>query len=292
MRKQFLIILFVCVVIVFGYLVWHSHKNNTSISSKDINLKQILSQQKTGKSSQSISTSIKDIGSQQTNSNDEISNLIDIINNTELKVEERMRAAIRLKEFEAHEAYEPFLKLANNKEEDVYLRSKAVRALGKLGDMDAIPTLSLLLHDLQEEEHLRIVAALALGNLGGKDAVQSLSEAIYDNNKYIRFKALQGLKKTRDISAIEPVIIGLKDSDKYVRAEAIQALGILGDQTHVPLLKDILDNTHEGFIKIECIGAIGDLGGDEAKSILEEYANDTNKLLRINALNALKNIKR
>jgi regulatory protein YycH of two-component signal transduction system YycFG len=85
MHKQFLIILLVCVVIVFGYLVWHGHKNNTSISSKDVNLKQISSQQKTGKSSQSISTSIKDIGSQQTNSNDEINDLINTFTIQNLK---------------------------------------------------------------------------------------------------------------------------------------------------------------------------------------------------------------
>jgi HEAT repeat protein len=244
MRKQFLIISFVIIVIVSGYLVWHGHKNNTSVN--------IVDQQQ--------------VNNIKKRSNNKINNLIDTLNNTQLEKEERISAAAKL---EAHEeAFESFVQIVTDRSDNIDLRYKATRGLGIIGNREAVPVLSELLMDSQENEHLRIVAALALGNLGGKDAVDALSEAMLDNDRDIRFKAIQGLEATGDFTVTDNIASALKDQDKHVRVRAIKTLGNLGDRSYVSAIGEILDNTTDDFIKIGCIRALGRMGGEKSLSIL------------------------
>jgi hypothetical protein len=118
MRKQFLIISFVIIVIVSGYLVWHGHKNNTSVN--------IVDQQQ--------------VNNIKKRSNNKINNLIDTLNNTQLEKEERISAAAKL---EAHEeAFESFVQIVTDRSDNIDFRYKATRGICIIGNRYAVHFLS------------------------------------------------------------------------------------------------------------------------------------------------------
>lgn len=217
--------------------------------------------------------------------------LLKTLNNKQTDIDDRYEAITKLKELKTHKAYNSFMVILQDESEEMLLRSDVMEGLGTIRDREAIPVISSIWLDEEQDQNFRVVAALALGNLGGEEAVKSLSRAYYNNNDLIRFKALQGLEITGDIKALETVVEGLNDKDKYVKATAIHALGILGNETHVLIISDILDRTDDDFIKISCIDALGNLGGDEATIILNKYKDNPNELLSSNAIKALENIK-
>jgi len=217
--------------------------------------------------------------------------LLKNLNNRQADIDDRYKAAIKLKELKTHKAYNSFLIILQDESEEILLRSNVMEGLGIIGDRKAVPVISSIWLNEKQDQNFRAVAALALGNLGGEDAIRSLSKAYHSNNDSIRFKSLQGLEMTGDTKALETVIEGLNDKDKYVRTNAIHALGILGNESHVPIIIDILNKTDDDFIKIGCIEALGNLGGNEAIDILNKYKNDPNDLLKINSERMLENFK-
>ena len=208
---------------------------------------------------------------------------IERLKNRNASLEDRIDAANKAGELQVAEAVEPLTTVASDESENINLRYTAVRSLGLIKEGNAIPVLSSLFLDPHQDEHLRIVAALALGNLGGDEATNALSQGLQDGNADIRFKALQGLERTGEKYNKQYIISSLKDSDKHVRAMAIEALGKIGDVSDVPIIDEILNNTEDNFIKIWCLGALGDLGGVNAREILQSYTSNPNDLLRLNA---------
>lgn len=216
-----------------------------------------------------------------------IDKLINTLKDKANSAETRIDAANKLIGIQAKESFEPLDEIVKNDSEEIRLRYKIARGFGVLDDERAVPTLSELLSDSLEDQHLRIISALALGKIGGDNATQALLDSLYDKDASIRFKVLQALESINNPEVAVNLIDHLKDPDKYVRANALYALGELGDSSYVPFIKDVLDNTEDGFIKIGCIDALGKIGGEEALIILNDYKEHPNQLVRLNTEKAL-----
>lgn len=214
---------------------------------------------------------------------------LEILNDRAAPLHSRVAGADSLGKSRSSNAVASLIVIVGDQFENVILRYKAARALGNIGDQIAATALSDLLLDSTVDNHLRLVSALALGNMGGPEAVQSLTDAANDTNSIVRFKAIQGLMRTHDETAIEPVVKAIRDGDADIQALAIQAYGSLAGRDGVATISNTMANTDSVFIKLACLGALGEVGGAEAERILREYTNNSNDLMRINAQNALCN---
>lgn len=91
----------------------------------------------------------------------------------------------------AKEAVPDIIKALNDPDPDVV--KEAISALGKIGDKRAVPSLLSLLEKNNEE----LSAIWALGNIGDRRAVPLLSRLSESENKFIKYNAIQSLKKIR-----------------------------------------------------------------------------------------------
>jgi HEAT repeat protein len=221
----------------------------------------------------------------------ERSRLLDILKDRTAGIAERAAAAEQLGKLRERTALESFLTIVQDPTEPLTLRYKAVRGLGVLGDERAVPVLSSILSDEGAERNLRLVAALALGNLGTETSVQALKLASSDADSIIRFKAVQALGRTHQKSASEIVENAIQDPDPQIQARAIRSLAELGHTSAFQTISGILRTTQNDFIKIACLTGLGSMHTQESISLLHEYENDTNQLIRLNARAALQRLK-
>ena len=216
---------------------------------------------------------------------------LEVLNDRTASLQSRAAAADALGFSRSSNAVASLIVIVGDQSENVVLRYKAARALGSIGDQTAAFVLSNLLLNSTVDNHLRLVSALALGNMGGPEAVHALTAAASDSDSILRFKAIQGLMRTRDKSAVAPVLTAMRDGDADVEAVATQAYGLLAGTNGVVNICDKMTRTDSAFIKIACLDALGEAGGAEAESILMEYTTNSNDLLRINAQRALQRAK-
>ena len=69
-------------------------------------------------------------------------------------------------------------------------------------------------------------------------------ESMKDENPGVRWKAIEALARTRDRSAVGPIIAALEDEDWRVRQKAAWALGFLGGPAaRAPLQRSLRDES-------------------------------------------------
>ena len=214
------------------------------------------------------------------------------LTNRNVDVKRRMEAAISLGQEKIVTASSQLLTVCKNTSEPIELRYKAARALGVMEVAIATSSLRNIMLDKEENRHLRVISALALGNIGSDACVDALKELYTDDDATLRYKAVQGLDKTGNASAYPSVLGALKDKDRTVQARAIHAIGAVGDDSSVGLLSELIESSDDTFLQIACLTALGQLGGSEAITVLENYRDDSNELLRINAKQIIDKLKR
>ena len=216
---------------------------------------------------------------------------LQVLTDRTARVQDRAAAADSLGKARATEAFDALVQVTRDRSEADILRYKTARALGVLRNGKAVEVLAPILLNEAEDTHLRVVSALALGNLGTEQSVDGLAKALDDEDYLIRFKAVQGLERTHQESALPHVLGALDDPARCVRARAIHALGALGDPSHVPAIQAILAEEESIFIRMTCIDALGDLGGDEAVEVLRRIQDSQQGLCQRHARMSLEKLK-
>ena len=107
-----------------------------------------------------------------------------------------------------------------------------------------ISELRQTLCDEDERMFQRMRALFALRNIGGSDSVDALVAAFTSNSALLKHEIAYVLGQMQDSHAVVPLIERLRDLDEdlMVRHEAAEALGAIGNQDAIPVLKEFVDD--------------------------------------------------
>jgi HEAT repeat protein len=173
--------------------------------------------------------------------------LMSLLNDETLNYRVRLEAAEALGRLKNSQALNPLIEILKNKQPtSLYLQESAVKALGMLGDIRAIEPL-LELFEAQQ---------------GFKQKCQFLVERILGSVAQL---VDQGSVQMDDKSkALDHIIKALHDDAYSIRVAAIEALASIGNETHLPMLKQALfdehmDVAHTALVAVYTIGEIGEL---------------------------------
>ena len=155
-------------------------------------------------------------------------------------------------------------------------RADAITALGKLkGDDEVVGALgTALLND--KTWNIRANAADALGQLGGAAASKQLLDALnFTKEPWVRSHVVSALANFKDDPAIVAKLnsIAGDDSSFRARASALQALGRLKAPGALATLNAaVAAESPDGFLRNSALRAMGGLGDDKAVPLLREWA--------------------
>ena len=155
-------------------------------------------------------------------------------------------------------------------------RADAVTALSKLkGDDEAVAALgAALLND--KAWNIRANAADALGQLGGAAASKQLLDALNTTKEpWVRSHVVAALANFKDDSAIVAKLnsIAGEDSSYRARAAALQGLGRLkAPGALATLTAAVAADSPNGFLRNAALRAMGGLGDDNAVPLLREWS--------------------
>jgi HEAT repeat protein len=123
---------------------------------------------------------------------------------------------------------------------------------------------------------------LALTKYGDEQAVPLLVRALTDREASLRAAAALGLGLTKSASAVAPLLDRLAaETDAEALVELLRALGRIGNPRVVPALAERAGAG--GFfsrtppqVRIEAVRALGEIGGDAARAVLQPLLRDRN----------------
>lgn len=191
----------------------------------------------------------------------------------------RSAAAQALGKLKDERAIIPLMSILNDKSLNYRLRLAAAESLGKLGDENAVTPLIDIINDERENSvYLKESAVKALGMLGDIRAIEPLIDMLESKkglrNKFSFLKeqiieAIARIGKPNH-KATDHLLTALKDEAPSIRLAAVEALGEVGDESCVPLLSELIYDSHDD-VAISAIAAIYNLAGERAiKDILTQ----------------------
>lgn len=132
---------------------------------------------------------------------------------------------------------------------DTAARMEAARRLGESKDPMALDPLLKAVQD--ENKSVRWAALEALGDLGDRRALPTILRFLKKKEPYNwgRRVAANALGNFKDRSAIEALIRLLTEDDPYVRRNAAMALGKIKDERAIPPLIELLKDSNEWLRK-------------------------------------------
>lgn len=122
-------------------------------------------------------------------------------------------------------------------ENDLDIMTSAISALGDFGDNRSFELLMNLVQNENNHDRVRENAIVSLGHLKNDQAVEVLVELLSESK--FRLDAAIALGEIGDHRAIKPLMNYAMDTNVDVCYAVILALGIIGDETAVPLLSHI-----------------------------------------------------
>jgi len=198
-------------------------------------------------------------------------------------------AAYLLGEIGGRETAVPLMLAA--KSSNIRLRSVAIGALGKCEDTTATPILLEALSDSLPSVRRR--AASSLGELGDSRAVDKLISLLEDSSASVRYTASYALAKIGDGEVTLILLSKIEENNggSLGRYHIIETLGMLRDESAVPVLLDLLDDPlylNRGF----ACQALGHFRGNyRVANALKRSLNDASEFVRMMAGNALLSIR-
>jgi HEAT repeat protein len=166
-----------------------------------------------------------------------------------------------------------------------------VGILGEIRSADAIEHFRRTIE--HSDARVRRETVLALSKVGGEEAVPLLAKGLNDPETALRGAAALGLGLTKLSVAVGPLLNRLPhESDAEVELEIVRALGRVGDPRAVPVLAERASGG--GFfsrvpapLRVEATRALGEIGGDAARAVLQRLLRERNAEVREAAVKAL-----
>jgi HEAT repeat protein len=166
-----------------------------------------------------------------------------------------------------------------------------VGILGEIRSADAIEHFRRTID--HADARVRRETVLALSKIGGEEAVPLLAKGLNDGEGALRSAAALGLGLTKLSVAVGPLLNRLpQEGDPEVEVEIVRALGRVGDPRAVPVLAERASGG--GFfsrvpssIRVEATRALGEIGGEPARAVLQRLLRERNPEVREAAVKAL-----
>jgi len=166
-----------------------------------------------------------------------------------------------------------------------------VGILGEIRSADAVEHFRRTIE--HSDARVRRETILALSKIGGEEAVPLLARGLNDTEASLRGAAALGLGLTKLPVAVGPLLNRLpQESDAEVEMEIVRALGRVGDPRAVPVLAERASGG--GFfsrvpphIRVEATRALGEIGAEPARAVLQRLLRERNADVREAAVKAL-----
>jgi len=166
-----------------------------------------------------------------------------------------------------------------------------VGILGEIRSADAVDHFARTIH--HADARVRRETILALTKYGDEQAVPLLVKALTDREASLRAAAALGLGLTKSQSAVAPLLDRLAaETDAEALVEMLRALGRIGNPRVVPALAERAGAG--GFfsrtppqVRIEAVRALGEIGDDAARAVLQPLLRDRNGEVRDAVFKAL-----
>ena len=171
-----------------------------------------------------------------------------------------------------------------------FLVRNMVGILGEIRSADAPEHFARTIR--HSDLRVRRETIIALSKFGGEEAVQQLTVGLGDPEPSLRSAAALGLGLTKAGTAVGPLIKRLGDeTDQETVIEIVRALGRIADPRAVPPLAErasggSLFSRTPLPIRGEAIRALGDIGGEAARTVLQRLMRDRNDAVRDAAIKA------
>jgi len=165
-----------------------------------------------------------------------------------------------------------------------------VGILGEIRSADAVEHFARTIR--HPDVRVRRETIIALSKFGGEEAVQQLLVGVADAEPSLRAAAALGLGLTKAGTAVMPLIKRLgEETDLETVVEIIRALGRIGDARAVKALAErasggSLFSRTPLPVRLEAIRALGDVGGEAARAVLQRLMRDRNAEVREAAIKA------
>lgn len=182
------------------------------------------------------------------------------------------------------------------------VRHEAIEALGNFNNLSFIVRLGkFLTHSCQIIRESAILAIAKLSNAktvtadysyyGTHDPAYSfdgkLDDALplfYGDDIVGKYQALFYLRDSNDEKAVEIIASGFSDPSDLFRHEIAFVFGQMQNEKSVPHLIRVLENpSEEEIVRHEAAEALGNIGSEECRRVLERYANSEVRILRESA---------
>jgi len=181
------------------------------------------------------------------------------------------------------------------KSTDQSVRANAVMLLGKTGNKTVLDVLYTAKNSDISEPFVRYQAAEAIARLGDKKIIDKLWTMLiskFVENKIIGIKALGALGTAQ---AKEILLTKLDDDILEVRLVTAEQLGMLGDNSGIPVVQSVFDQKltngldREGYERIMVFTAfaIGRIGTEDVTRYLPKLIEDESKVVRLAAAQAV-----
>ncbi len=186
---------------------------------------------------------------------------------------DRLRAVNQIRELEPKIGFELIQHAVNDS--NTRVRYSAVSQIDTLGGQDLDLSLNLLRRMLEDKEpDVQAAAADCLGALKLVSAFDDLQQLYRNTPEWIvQLSVIATLGVLGEPRGFELLQEALTSDNELVQITAISSFGELGDLRAVPLLATYAGNP-DWQIRHRVVLALNNLGGTEAKSILENLMDD------------------
>lgn len=212
--------------------------------------------------------------------------------------EVRAGAIKSLWEYENPNLIGPLIHLLKT-DEAVTVREAAASALGKfiylreLEEIDwheanlAEEALRETIHEASEDLNVRRRAVESIAYSSSPDIPQIIENAYYHDNERMQVSAIFAMGRSADSRWLGQALAELDNPSAEIRFEAVRACGELEAQQAVDKLVSFIDEENDQEIMEMAIWALGRIGGQTAKEVLEACLDSQNAALRLAAEDAL-----
>jgi len=195
-------------------------------------------------------------------------------------------------------AIKALVKLAPEEETDLFvnalgdrdarIRRFAVIALGNIKSVRAIPSLTQLVRD--PDANVRLELARALAKIDNTACLASLKVLIMDSHPNIRMLTIREISRSK-LKGVDEILVSAADSsDGRVASLAIIALAERNSGSTVEVARKHF-NDERLVVRMAAIEAVGKMGGEAEKPLLEVLLKSESSRVRKKAEEAMANIR-
>ena len=166
-----------------------------------------------------------------------------------------------------------------NSSTDEALLAEAVEELGEENAAIAVKDLIEKMSDPSYE--VREAAAKALGAIGSDDAIKAILTLLEDEDIDLPITLIRALRKHKSLEAVPLLTEKLDSQNPFIQREAARTLGVLGDVSAIPRLRELLKITENASVATAASIALAKLGCHDAlKDVWHQYLQTENQTLR------------